>query len=54
MWRTLIRTGDTEPTLNTLRRIFDADEATLDRDLRALTDTLFDRGLLERRGDASA
>jgi hypothetical protein len=54
MWRALMMTGGTEPALAALRRLYDVDEITLGRDLRALTETLFDKGLLERRGYAVA
>ena len=54
MWRALMTTGDTDPALAALRAAYDVDDATLGRDLRAFTETLFGKGLLKRHGDAGA
>ncbi len=51
MWRALVTTGDTRPALAVLRAAYDVDDATLGRDLQALAETLFGKGLLQRRQD---
>jgi hypothetical protein len=52
MWRALVTTGSSEAALAALCAVYDVDDATLGRDLQAFTETLFDKGLLVRRGDA--
>lgn len=48
MWRLLMEDGDPESVVRRLSGIYEADEATLRRDLEGLIERLIDAGLLRK------